>query len=289
VDDGSVVASATEEEIFAKLGLAFVPPELRENRGEVEAAEKGPLPKLIEANDVRADLHVHTTSSDGRSSAQEMVDKAARLGHRLVGISDHGAGLTVAQGLDAKGFAAQRKELSRLQLGQPKLRILQGAELDIKKDGTLDLDAAARAELDYVIGSVHSAFTLDSKQQTARIVKAVESGIDILGHPTGRLLGQRPSIEFDLEAVAQACKDQDVLLEINASRPRLDLWAERISVAKAVGCRFAIASDAHTLEGLEVLGLGVTQARRAGLLAKDVATTKSPDAILRHLGHAKRR
>jgi DNA polymerase (family 10) len=168
------------------------------------------------------------------------------------------------------------------------LTILQGSEVNIKKDGDLDLTPQVRSELDYVIGSVHSSFTLDRAAQTTRVLKAVEGGIDILGHPTGRLLGERPSIDMDFEKVAQACADRDVLLEINASPFRLDLWGDLVRTANEIGCRFTIDSDAHTVEGLHVMGYGVTQARRGMLEARNVVTTRPAKEIGKYLGHAKK-
>lgn len=288
VDTEDVVASKTEEGIYKKLGLQYIAPELRENRGEIEKAANRDIPDLVTVDDLTADLHTHTVESDGYGKPAEMLAEAQKLGYTLYGISDHSQGLGVASGLDGKRFKKQRKQIDALRDDFPDLTILQGSEVNIKKSGDLDLTPKVRAELDYVIGSVHSSFTLDPKEQTDRILKSIETGIDILGHPTGRLVGQRPAIEYDFETVAQACRDADVLLEIDASPFRLDLNGDLIRAAKEIGCRFTIDSDAHTVAGLHAMHYGVTQARRGWLTAEDVVSTRKPEDIQKFLGHAKK-
>lgn len=285
---GKPVAGRTEEEVFAALGLDWIAPELRENRGEIELARLKKLPALVELGNLRGDLHTHTSESDGNHSAEAMVAEAHRLGYEWYGVSDHSKGLGIARGLDGRRFHAQRKELDRLQKKYPRLEILQGSEVNIRKDGTLDLEPRVLAELDYVIGSVHSSFELPQEDQTRRVLKALDSGVDVLGHPTGRLLGRRDSIRLSWERIAETARERAVLLEINASPYRLDLWGDLVGVARERGAHFALDSDAHTTTGLRVQHFGVVQARRGGLRAEDVANTGSASALRKMLGHAKR-
>lgn len=286
---GRAVAGKTEEEIYQRLGLAWIPPERRENRGEIEQARARRLPALLELSDLRGDLHTHTDESDGNNSAAEMVAAAEGLKYSWYGISDHSRGLGIARGLDGPRFARQRRALDALQRGHPRLRILQGSEVNILKDGRLDLDRKVLASLDYAIGSVHSAFDLPRAEQTRRVLRALDAGIDVLGHPTGRLLGERDSIHLDWDHVVAKAVERGVLLEINASPFRLDLWGELIQSGRERGARFAINSDAHQASGLRVQSFGVTQARRGGLRAGDVANTLEPAKLDRWLGHAKSR
>jgi DNA polymerase (family X) len=283
------LAGATEEEVYAKLGLAWVPPELRENRGELDQAAANGLPRLVEVAHIGGDLHTHTTESDGNHRLEEMVAEAVRLGYEWYGVSDHSQGLGVARGLDPKRYAQQRKDLERLQR-EVDVHLLQGAEVDIHKDGRLDLDAATLAGLDYVIGSVHSHMRLPRKEQTQRILQAFDHGVDILAHPTTRLLGQRNEIEVDWEHVYEAAADRGVVLEINASPFRLDLSGERVAAARERGVAlFAIDSDAHTDTGLRWMTHGVVQARRGGLEEGHVLNALPPAQLQKRLGRAKRR
>lgn len=286
--DGRRLAGATEEEIYEKLGLRWIPPELRENHGEIEAARHGRIPALVELSDITGDLHTHTSESDGAAPLSDMVDEAQTLGYGWYGVSDHSQGLGIARGLDATRYARQRRAIDSLQKKR-KIRILHGAEVNIRKDGRLDLEPKTSGLLDYIVGSVHSSFDLSEKDQTARVVRAIESGIDVLGHPSGRLLGTRPGIKLDWDAVFDAAKKRGVTLEVSASPFRLDLNGERASAARERGLLFAIDSDAHTRSGLRAMHYGITQARRGGLEAKHVITTFGEAAVLKHLGHARRR
>lgn len=287
--DGRRIAGATEEEVYKAIGLPLIPPELRENRGEIELAQKGKLPELVELKDLRGDAHTHTSESDGFGSAEDMLAAAVRRGYDWYGVSDHTAGLGVARGLNGARFRQQRKALEKLQGKYPKLRIFQGAEINIRKDGTLDLDSKVRSELDYLVGSVHSAFKLEEKAQTQRVLDAMDAGIDILGHPTGRLLGERDSIEINLDRVAEKAKDRGVPLEINASPFRLDLWGDAIKSARDAGAKFILNSDAHTLEGLDAMPFGIVQARRGWLIRSDVVNAQPTRIFERLIGHAKGR
>lgn len=287
--DGRRIAGATEEEVYRAVGLSWIPPELRENRGEIELAQKGKLPQLVELRDLRGDAHTHTTESDGFGSAEAMAAAAARRGYEWYGISDHTAGLGVARGLNGPRFRQQRKALEKLQDRFSKLRIFQGAEINIRKDGTLDLDAKTRGQLDYLVGSVHSAFALDEKAQTQRVLDAMDVGVDILGHPTGRLLGERDSIRINLDRIAEKAMERGIALEINASPFRLDLWGDAVKSAREAGAKFIIDSDAHTVEGLDAMPFGIVQARRGWLTTHDLVNAQPLRAFEKLIGHAKAR
>jgi DNA polymerase (family 10) len=268
------VAGATEEEIYQRLGFAWIPPELRENCGELDAAASGRLPKLIEPSDIRGDLHMHTTETDGKATLREMVEAAAALGYEYVAITDHSKALAMANGLDeqrVRAFAQLVRELNRE--GLP-LRVFSGIECDILRDGTMDLAEDALAELDFVIGSVHSYMKLEAAEMTDRLLRALESpSLRVLGHLTGRLLLERESYPFDFDAVAAKAVERDVWFEINASPERLDLYAPLVRSAKHKGARFTISTDAHRVRHLDNMPYGVTMARRGWLEAADVMNT----------------
>jgi DNA polymerase (family 10) len=268
------VAGATEEEVYLKLGYDWIPPELRENSGELEAAAAHALPDLIRPEQIRGDLHMHTTSSDGKATLREMAEAAAALGYEYIAITDHSKALAMANGLDDQRvveFAKQVRELNRE--GLP-LRVYSGLECDIMRDGDMDLSEDALAELDWVVGSVHSHMNQDASEMTDRLLRAIESkSLRVLGHPTGRLLLHREPFPFRFEQVATAAASQGVLMEINASPERLDLSAPFIRSAKAKGCRFIISTDAHQPGHLNNMPYGVTMARRGWLTAADVVNT----------------
>lgn len=270
------VGGAREEEIYQRLGYAWIPPELRENCGELEAAASGRLPNLIEPKDIRGDIHMHTTETDGKASLREMAQAAAALGYEYIAITDHSKALAMANGLDEQrvvAFAQHVRELNRD--GLP-LRVFSGLECDILRDGAMDLAEDALAELDLVIGSVHSYMNLESAEMTDRLLRALESpNIRVLGHPTGRLLLERDSYPFDFEAVAAKAVERNVWLEINASPERLDLYAPLLRSAKRKGARFTISTDAHRVTHLQNMPYGVTMARRGWLEASDVMNTRS--------------
>ncbi|MGB9606086.1 MAG: DNA polymerase/3'-5' exonuclease PolX, partial [Bryobacteraceae bacterium] len=233
LEDQRRVASRTEEEIYQRLGLAWIPPELRENQGEIEAAAEGRLPRLVEFDQVRGDLHVHTNESDGRATLEEMAQAARAMGYSYLAITDHSKALAMANGLDEArvvAFACKVRELNaRGELG---IRILAGIECDIRRDGSMDLSDDALAELDIVIGSVHSYMNLDPAEMTDRLLRALESPyLNVLGHPTGRLLLAREGYAYDFERVAEEAARRNVALEINASPERLDLYDSRLRVA----------------------------------------------------------
>jgi DNA polymerase (family 10) len=269
---GDRVAGETEEEIYAALGLAWIPPELRENCGEIEAALEGHLPALIQLSDIRGDLHMHTTETDGRASLEEMAEAAAALGYQYVAITDHSKALAMANGLDEKRAVAFAKQVRDLNRGGMPLRIFSGLECDIKRDGEMDLAEDALAELDIVIGSVHSHMNLEAAEMTDRLMRALESpSMRVMGHPTGRMLLNRDPFPFDFERVATEAARRKVYLEINASPERLDLSGAMVRTAKSLGCKFAISTDAHQTKHLgNNMPFGVLTARRGWLEPRDV-------------------
>src|SRR5277367_886985 len=267
LDDETRVAGETEEEVYAALGLPWIPPELRENCGEIETALEGRLPKLIELSDIRGDLHMHTTETDGRATLQEMAEAARELGYQYIAITDHSKALAMANGLDedrAVAFAQQVRELNRDGLG---IRVFSGLECDIRKDGSMDLEEDALAELDLVVASVHSFMNLEAAEMTDRMLRALESpNVRILGHPTGRILLTRDAYPFDFERVAAEAARRNVYLEINGSPERLDLSSAMVRTAKALGAKFAISTDSHQTKHLAVnMQYGVITARRGWL------------------------
>lgn len=269
-------AGETEEGIYRRLGYDWIPPELRENSGELEAAQNYALPKLLELSDIRGDLHMHTVATDGKATLAEMAEAAAALGYEYIAITDHSKALAMANGLDETRvveFARQVRELNRQ--GLP-LHVFAGLECDIMRDGAMDLSEDALAELDLVVGSVHSYFNLDASEMTDRLLRAFESpSIRVLGHGTGRMLLQRDSYPFDFDRIAQKAAERKIFLEINASPERLDLPSHLIRAAARLGCRFAVSTDAHRTAHLSNMTLGVTTARRGWLAATDVMNTSS--------------
>ena len=275
--DGVVVAARTEAEIYAQLGLAWIPPELRENQNEFEAAETGTLPRLLELGDIRGDLHMHTTASDGRATLEEMAERARQAGYEYIAITDHSKALAMANGLDEARTIAFAEQVRRLAGALP-VRVFSGIECDILRDGRLDLRDDALAALDLVVASVHSYLNLEPAEMTERYLAAIENPyVTILGHPTGRVLLHREGFGFDFERVAAAAAARGVALEINASPERLDLNDALIRTAKARGCRFTISTDAHHPKHLANMRYGVLTARRGWLTCADVLNTLPAD------------
>jgi DNA polymerase (family 10) len=287
LDNNEVVAAKTEEEVYAALGLAWIPPELRENQGEIEAAEARKLPKLVELRDIRGDLHMHTVESDGRATLEEMALAAKAQGYEYIAITDHSKALAMANGLDEKRvveFAARVREMDQKALG---IRVFSGLECDIKRDGSMDLAEDALAELDFVVGSVHSYLNLEEAEMTDRLLRALESkSLKVIGHPTGRVLMHRDPFPFDFDAVSSACARKNVCLEINASPERLDLTASLVRAAKARGVKFVISTDAHHPKHLANMRYGVTMARRAWLAPADILNTLSEKEFAKAIGRA---
>jgi DNA polymerase (family 10) len=270
------VAGRTEEEIYRALGLAWVPPELREDRGEIERARQGSLPRLVERTDLRGDLQMHTSMTDGRASLEEMVEAARQRGHEYIAITDHSRRVTVARGLDARGLRQQWKAIEKLAARVRGITLLKGVEVDILPDGRLDLPDDVLREADWVIASIHYGQRQSREQLTRRLVNAVRHPcVSALGHPTGRIINQRPGYELDLETVLKEAADYGCLMELNAQPTRLDLDDTALLMARRYGVRVVINSDAHAVEELDFLEFGVYQARRGWLEADDVANTRS--------------
>jgi DNA polymerase (family X) len=272
--DDARVAGQTEAEVYEALGLRLIPPELRENLGEIERAAEGRLPELVEMGSMRGDLHMHTTESDGRASLEEMAAAARERGYEYIAITDHSKSLAMTNGLDearAVAFAAHVRELNRDGLG---LHIFSGLECDILRDGAMDLANDALAELDFVIGSVHSHMSLEAAEMTDRLLRALECpSLRALGHPTGRMLLHRDAYPFDFERVVDEAVRRGVWLEINSSPERLDLGAHLIRTAKARGAKFIISTDAHHPRHLRSMRYGVITARRGWLAPADIMNT----------------
>ena len=274
VEDESRVAGATEEDVYGALGLPWIPPELRENCGEIEAALENRLPELVELSQIRGDLHMHTTETDGRASLEEMVAAARDRGYEYVAITDHSKALAMANGLDEARVVAFARQVRELNRSGPGIRVFSGIECDILKDGAMDLANDALAELDLVIGSVHSHMNLEAAEMTDRLLRALECpSLRILGHPTGRLLLQRDPFPFDFDRVAIEAVKRGIWLEINASPERLDLSGPLIRSAKAKGAHFTISTDAHHPKHLGLMRYGVVTARRGWLGPSDIMNT----------------
>jgi DNA polymerase (family 10) len=276
------LCGATEEEIFASVGLPWIAPELRENHGEIEAAEAGTLPVLIEERDLRGDLHMHTKATDGTATAREMAAAAIVLGYKYIAITDHSRSLTVARGLDEVRLAEQGAELRALEAElDGRLRILRGIEVDILQDGRLDLELDALAELDWVVASVHSHFAMPEGEMTGRVIRALETGVvDCLGHPSGRLLGQRDAYPINLDRVIRVGRELGVAMELNAFPDRLDLDPPHCRQAKELGVPVAIGTDSHAVWHLAKREFGIATARRGWLEARDVLNAGPLEGIL---------
>jgi DNA polymerase (family 10) len=266
-----VVAARSEEDVYRALGLAWIPPELREMRGEIELARADELPKLLELDDLRADLHMHTTRSDGRDSIDAMVEAALARGYEYVAITEHSKALAMANGFDAARVKKSVGEIEAARKRHAGIQILHGLEVDILGDGELDLDDDTLALLDWVIVSIHSRFEMTPEAATARALRAVSNPmVHAFGHPTGRIIGAREPVPFDVARVAEEAAARGVAMEINASPERLDLSDVNARLAREKGCRFVIDTDAHATGQLDNLRYGVFQARRAGLTKGDV-------------------
>lgn len=275
------VAGRTEEEIYEVLELQFIPPELRQGGNEIEQAEKAELPNLVDASSVRGDIHMHTTETDGRNSIDEMVEAAMALGYSYIAITDHSQAVAVANGMTPERFAAHIERLREADGRFEDFRVLSGIEVDILKDGTLDMDHELLADADWVVGSIHSHFNLSESEMTERLVKGIETGLlSCIGHPTGRILGGRDGYVFDADTVMEAAAEHHVALEINGSTGRLDLNSEWAQKAVARGCKLVLGSDAHSTHGLNDMYYAIQQARRAGLQADQVLNTLDADALV---------
>jgi len=281
------VAGRTEQEVYEQVGLAFVPPELREDDGEIEAAEEDELPDLVRREDIRGDLHTHTDETDGQDRLEDMVAAARELGYEYLAVTDHSRKVTMAKGLDRERLERQIERIDRLNEELDGFRVLKGIEVDILEDGTLDLPDAILKKLDLRVCSVHYAQNLPRDRQTRRILKAMKNPhFNILGHPTGRIIGQRGPYEVDLERIMEAARDRGCFLELNAEPDRLDLSDAYCRRAREMGVGLAVSTDAHSRGGLDFMRFGVGQARRGWLTAADVINTRGLDDLLALLRHS---
>jgi len=278
------VAGRTEAEIYGKLKLEYIPPELRENTGEIAAAEKHKLPKLIELRDMKGDLQMHTTASDGKNSIEEMAEAARELGHEYIAITDHSKAVTVANGLTEKRMEEHVKRLRAADKKGLGIRVLVGSEVDILKDGSLDYSDEILEQLDVVVCSIHSYFNLDRVAMTERMLAAIENPYtQIIAHPTGRLLLKRDPIDYDMEKVLEACAKHGVAMECNSYPDRLDLKDVYLRMCKEKGVKVVISTDSHVAANLAFIRYGVTMARRGWLEKKDVINALHLEAFLEAL------
>lgn len=275
-EEDKIVAGRTEEEVYEAVGLPWIPPELRENRGEIEAAERGELPTLIELSDIRGDLHMHTTATDGNASIVEMAEAAKARGLKYIAITDHSKRVSMANGLDAERLRAHWKAIDKARGKVSGIEILCGIECDILEDATMDLPDDVLAEADWVIGVLHYGLKQPAEQINKRLLAAIRNPhVSAIGHLTGRLIGKRPGAEMSYDDVFKAAADNGVMMEINAHPSRLDLDDIHAAAARERGIPIVINTDAHSTAGLDVMQYGIYQARRAGLAKKDVANTKT--------------
>lgn len=269
------IAGRTEKEVYASVGLPFIPPELREDRGEVEAARRHKLPKLITLDHVRGDLHCHTKASDGRNSIEEMAAAAKHLGYAYLSINDHSRHTRIAHGLDEKRLRRQWETIDELNERSEGIVLLKSIELDILEDGSLDLPDRVLAHADLTVCSIHYKFDLSRKKQTERVLRAMDNRhFNILAHPTGRLINERAAYDIDLERLIEGARQRGCVLELNAHPDRLDLGDEACKLARDMGVKLAISTDAHNTDGLAFMRFGIGQARRAWLRATDVVNTQ---------------
>ncbi len=279
------VAGRSEEAVFKRLGLPFIAPELREDRGEVEAALEDDLPDLVEEKHIRGDFHVHSNWSDGRSTIEEVARAAKARGYAYVSINDHTRSLGIAHGLSVARLEQQMEEIDAVNTKIKGITVLKGTEVDILSDGRLDLPDDMLERLDVVVASIHSGFGQPREKITGRMIAAVENPhVDIIGHPTGRLLGTRPAYDVDLERVMRAAAESGTALEINAYHERLDLNDMNARLATDLGVTIAIGTDAHIVDQLWMMGLGVHTARRGWLRRKDILNTFTLKALRKRLG-----
>ena len=287
--DEKRIGGRTEEEMYAALGLPWIPPEMREDQGEIEAARAGSLPDLIELSDMRGDLQMHSDYSDGHHTIVEMATAAKRLGYRYIAVTDHSRSQIVANGLSVERLRERRKEIEEARKAVRGIAILDGTEVDIKRDGELDYPDEVLAERDFVIASVHSGWKMEAEAMTARIVAAMKNPwVDALGHPTGRLIGQREPYAVDMEEVLRAAASFGVAVEINAYPDRLDLKDVHARRAKELGVKLLINTDAHSADHLPLMRFGVATARRGWLEAADVLNALPLAQLRRRLRRARR-
>ena len=286
-DEDVRMGGRMEEEMYAALGLPMMPPELREDQGEIEAAREGRLPDLIKLSDIRGDLQMHSDWSDGKDDIEGLARAAKTLGYRYIAITDHSPSQIVAGGLAVEQLPRRRKEIAAARKAVPGIAVLDATEVDIKRDGGLDYPDEVLAELDFVVASVHSGWKMEREAMTARIIKAMENPwVDCIGHPTGRLIGQREPYEVDMEAVLAAAARLGVAMEINAYPDRLDLKDAHARRAKELGVKLLINTDAHGADQLPLMRFGVATARRGWMEAGEVLNTLPLSHLRRRLRRA---
>lgn len=274
------IAGETEEEVYNKLNLSYIAPELRENRGEIEAAAKDRLPELIELSDIKGDLHMHTKATDGQNSLEEMVEAAQKRGYYYIANTEHSKHVTIARGLDAKGLAEQIKRVDKINERLKDFVVLKGVELDILDDGSLDLPDDILKDLDIVVCAVHYKFNLPRKEQTERVLRAMDNPyFNIFAHPTGRLINERAPYDVDMERIMKKAKETNCILELNANPARLDMNDIYCKMAKDMGIKIAISTDSHNTNSYDFISYGVDQARRGWIEAKDVINTRNIDEL----------
>ena len=282
-----MIAGKTEKEVYKAIGLFWIPPEMRENEGEIEASQKGRLPKLIEYNDIKGDLHCHSNWNGGTNSIKEMVEMAQKMGYQYLGIADHTKFLRIEQGLNEKQLSGQRKEIDKLnkkfQVTNSKLQILQGAETNILNDGSIDIKDEALKKLDYAIAGIHSSMKMEKGKMTERIIRAMKNPhIDIISHPTGRLIGRRDEYQIDFDKILRAARETETILEINSYPERLDLKDSYIRRAKEAGVKMIICTDSHHRDQLRYIKFGIAQARRGWAEKKDIINSQPLDKLLKY-------
>lgn len=280
-----MMAGETEEEIYEKLGLQWIPPEMRENKGEIEMAREGKLPKIIEHKDIKGEFHIQSEWNGGSDSIEDLAKTAQNMGYEYLGISDHTKFLRIEHGLDEKQLAQQRKSIDKLnakfQASNAKFRILQGCEANILNDGSIDIKDEALAKLDYVIAGIHSSFKMPREKMTERLIKAMKNpNVDIISHPTGRIIKKRDEYQIDFAKILQAAKETGTILEINAYPERLDLNDQNIRLAKEIGVKMAINTDAHHKDQMRYMEFGVAQARRGWAEKEDIINTQPLEKLL---------
>lgn len=282
---GRQVAGRTEKEVYGAVELPYILPELREARGEIAAAEAGELPDLVDLDDLRGDLQMHSTWSDGKNSIEEMLGGCVELGYEYFAITDHSKALAMIEGLDEEGLRRQFGEIDEISGRHPEIRVLRSMEVDILADGTLDLADEMLEALDLVVISIHSMFSLPAARQTERVLKALQHpAVDVLAHPTARLINKRDPVDFDLEQVIACAAENRVALELNANPRRLDLKDTQLMLAKSMGAKVVISTDAHRVAELELMRYGVEQARRAWLEKGDVLNALPRRSFLDYFG-----
>jgi len=284
--DDTSIAGRTEEEVYAAVGLPWIPPELRENRGEIELAEQHKLPRLVELGDIQGDLHMHTTATDGTASIKEMAEAAKLRGLKYIAITDHSKRVSMANGLDAERLRRHWKAIDEVRGEVTGIEILKGIECDILEDGTMDLADDVLAEADWVIAVLHYGLRQPKEQIDLRLLNAIRNPyVSIIGHPTARIINKRPPVAFSFEPFLKAASDYGVMLEINASYMRLDLDDIQAAAAKDKGIPIVISTDAHGTSGLDAMQYGVFQARRGGLTRESVANTLPWDEFKKRIRH----